>query len=89
MLVIASGDRAGVSVTIRDDGRGFDAVDVSEPRPGHLGLTTMLERAELTGGHCRISSAPGAGTTVEVWLPLDAESTQGARGGRPDADRPV
>ena len=33
----------------------------------------MVERAEVTGGHCRVTSAPGAGTTVEIWLPLDAE----------------
>jgi signal transduction histidine kinase len=34
----------------------------------------MVERAELTGGHCRINSELGEGTTVEVWLPLDAEA---------------
>jgi PAS domain S-box-containing protein len=72
--VIVAGDPAGVSVTIRDDGRGFDIAVIAEPRPGHLGLSTMVERAELTGGHCRINSSPGAGTTVEVWLPIDAEA---------------
>jgi len=72
--VVASGDRRAVSVMIHDDGRGFDAVGAAaEPEPGHLGLTTMVERAEVTGGHCRVTSAPGAGTTVEIWLPLDAE----------------
>ncbi len=72
--VVVSGDRHSVSVMIHDDGRGFDAVGAAaEPEPGHLGLTTMVERAEVTGGHCRVTSAPGAGTTVEIWLPLDAE----------------
>jgi signal transduction histidine kinase len=65
-----------VSVTVRDDGRGFDTAAVAEPQPGHLGLSTMVERATLTGGHCRISSTLGAGTTVEVWLPIDAESVR-------------
>ena len=73
MEVVVAGEPTGVSVTVRDDGRGFDAVAASEPQPGHLGLATMVERAELTGGHCRVTSAPGAGTTVEVWLPLDAD----------------
>jgi signal transduction histidine kinase len=80
--VIVAGDSVGVSVTVRDDGRGFDVAGVAEPRPGHLGLSTMVERATLTGGHCRISSTPGAGTTVEVWLPMD---TQAVRPGTPQS----
>jgi PAS domain S-box-containing protein len=72
--VIVAGDASGLSVTVRDDGRGFDPMQVSQPLPGHLGLSTMVERAELTGGHCRITTAPGAGTTIEVWLPVDDEA---------------
>jgi signal transduction histidine kinase len=30
----------------------------------------MIERAEMAGGWCRVSSKPGAGTTVEVWVPV-------------------
>jgi len=30
----------------------------------------MVERAEIHGGHVLISSAPGAGTRVEIALPL-------------------
>jgi PAS domain S-box-containing protein len=71
--VRVAGGLSGVSVTVRDDGGGFDVAAVAEPRPGHLGLSTMVERAKLAGGHCRIDSAPGAGTTVEIWLPIDAE----------------
>ena len=89
MEVLVAGDDIGVSVTIRDDGRGFDPVSASRPQPGHLGLTTMVERAELTGGHCRITTARGAGTTVEIWLPLDAEAMEGPAGERPDAEQSV
>ena len=86
--VVVAGDRRSVSVTVRDDGRGFDAVEVAaEPEPGHLGLATMVERAEVTGGHCRVTSAPGAGTTVEIWLPLDIEAVEDPAGRRPDAER--
>jgi signal transduction histidine kinase len=84
--VVVSGDRHGVSVRVHDDGRGFDAAEAANhPAPGHLGLPTMVERAEVTGGHCRVTSAPGAGTTVEIWLPLDADEADPA-GERPDAE---
>jgi signal transduction histidine kinase len=63
----------GVAVRVHDDGCGFDAGSIEGPRPGHLGLPTMIERAELAGGWCRISSKAGQGTTVESWLPVDYE----------------
>ena len=37
---------------------------------GHYGLMGMQERAELIGALLTIRSAPGAGTTIEVCLPL-------------------
>ena len=37
---------------------------------GHLGLTVMRERARGYGGDCEITSAPGAGTRVRLWIPL-------------------
>lgn len=59
---------SGTRVRIRDDGRGFDPERISL-RPGHLGLPDMRERAELAGGWLRVTSAPGAGTVVEYWIP--------------------
>jgi signal transduction histidine kinase len=41
----------------------------------------MVERAELAGGWARVISAPGQGTTVECWLPVDVAS------GDPDLTR--
>ena len=69
----------GVEVGVRDDGSGFDPSKVEEPRPGHIGLSTMIERAELVGGWCRITSAPGEGTLVECWLPADGEEIRPGR----------
>jgi len=63
----------GVRIRIRDDGDGFVPSKADAPRPGHIGLSTMVERAELVGGWCRIESAPGQGTLVECWLPADGE----------------
>ncbi|MGZ8566729.1 MAG: ATP-binding response regulator [Actinomycetota bacterium] len=62
----------GVLMRIVDDGVGFDAASVAHTSDGHLGITTMRERAALAGGECRVDSAPGRGTTVEVWLPAAA-----------------
>ena len=61
----------GAVVRVIDDGKGFTPDLHSTPEPGHLGLTTMVERAELAGGWVRVLSAPGRGTTVECWLPAD------------------
>lgn len=55
-----------VSLTIEDDGRGFE---VSGPALG-LGLVSMRERAELLGGSLRVQSTPGEGTTLAVEVPV-------------------
>jgi len=54
----------GTVVRVADDGEGFASGD---EQPG-LGLTGMRERAVLAGGRLEVSSAPGAGTTVELRL---------------------
>lgn len=56
-----------VLVRIADDGVGFD---MSIHRPGH-GLKNMQERAGAIGAILRVISAPGAGTSVELRLPVD------------------
>jgi signal transduction histidine kinase len=53
----------GVTLSIRDDGSGFDPHDVDEGRYGLLGIR---ERATLVDGETEIISAPGAGTTLIV-----------------------
>ncbi|MEV4189793.1 hypothetical protein AB0J28_51000, partial [Streptosporangium canum] len=37
-----------------------------------VGLTSMRERTAELGGICLINGGPGAGTTVEVTLPVPA-----------------
>jgi PAS domain S-box-containing protein len=61
----------GAVVRVIDDGAGFSPDLNAAPEPGHLGLTTMVERAELAGGWVRVLSKPGQGATVECWLPTD------------------
>jgi PAS domain S-box-containing protein len=78
IAVATAGD--GVTIRITDDGKGFEPSMVERPEPGHLGLSTMVERAELVGGWCRIASAPGRGATVECWLPVDTAVSVPAEG---------
>ncbi len=59
----------GVQARVADDGRGFRFDPATPPPPGHLGLVTMRERAELAGGWCRIDTDEGGPTIVEFFVP--------------------
>ncbi len=60
---------ADLAIIVEDNGRGFDA----KSSPRGLGLIVMQERAALVGGSIDIESAPGAGTTIRVRIPVNAE----------------
>ncbi len=69
----------GVSLIVEDDGQGFD-VTAGKGRPGGgVGLLGMEERAFLLGGTLTIESAPGAGTTIVVEVPLEAPGGAGGQ----------
>jgi PAS domain S-box-containing protein len=61
-------DGSRVVVEIVDNGRGLTEADVT--KAGHWGVMGMHERAVSHGGEVHITSAPGAGTTVRVVMPL-------------------
>lgn len=66
--VLAERDGERVLVMVEDDGVGFDP---EEPRSAeHLGLLGLRERAEALGGTLTLESAPGAGATVVVEVPI-------------------
>ena len=61
---------------VRDDGRGFDPARIGRRAHGvrlHLGIETLLERAELAGGKATVDSTPGKGTEVTFELPMTGE----------------
>jgi PAS domain S-box-containing protein len=68
----------GVRLVVTDDGHGFDVGVIESPEPGHIGLPTMIERAQLAGGRCEIESEPGRGTSVSTWLPFAEASSASA-----------
>ncbi len=57
-----------VLLEISDDGRGFDTAK-TQLSLGH-GLANMQTRAHNAGGDLEVTSEPGRGTTILVWLPL-------------------
>ena len=66
---------AVASLTIEDDGVGFDPSTVSRSMEGGFGLASMRERVEQVGGRIALHTAPNEGTTIVV--ELDAEDTRG------------
>ncbi len=65
----------GVQIVIQDNGRGFDLNALETPPEdggSRLGLRQMRERLAALHGRLNVQSAPGKGTEVTVWLPLDA-----------------
>jgi signal transduction histidine kinase len=56
----------GLTLTVRDDGKGF-AHNVNAGMGG-FGLTGISERAQLLGGRAGLESLPGEGTTVMIQI---------------------
>jgi signal transduction histidine kinase len=57
------------TLTIEDDGQGFNVAEVSADLGNGLG--NMRERLASVGGRCTINSAKGSGTCVAFELPLE------------------
>jgi len=59
---------AELTLTVRDNGRGFSSDRAVSSRA--FGLLGMRERARLLGGSIEVSSTPRRGTTVSLTVPL-------------------
>ncbi|RME40970.1 MAG: HAMP domain-containing protein [Caldilineae bacterium] len=64
---------ACITLTVTDDGVGFTPSPPWTTGDGGwgVGLLGMRERAELLGGRLTLDARPGAGTTVQVDIPLE------------------
>lgn len=67
-LALTASPPGCVTLTVRDRGAGFDPAAVE--RGGERGIRGMRERAVLVDARLELESAPGAGTTVRLTLPL-------------------
>ena len=62
--------------TVRDNGSGFAPAACAGPAQGHFGLEGVRNRLAKLGGTFTIESAPGAGATAVVSIPLPAARAQ-------------
>jgi signal transduction histidine kinase len=65
--VSVQGDGGFISITIHDDGKGFDT-----HRAKGLGILGMEERVRRLGGTLQIESKPGEGATLRASLPYSS-----------------
>lgn len=59
-------EASGVTLSITDDGRGFDT---THARTAGIGLRGMRSRGERHSGRFSLVTGPGEGTRVQVWMP--------------------
>ncbi|WP_369133364.1 sensor histidine kinase [Modestobacter sp. I12A-02662] len=65
-------DAAEATMTVDDDGRGFEGSRLAERRAaGHLGLQALGDLVADQGGSLTASSSPGQGTRIVARVPLD------------------
>jgi signal transduction histidine kinase len=72
VCVFLGQDADQLTVSVVDDGRGFDVAPTTRQavRDGHLGLVGMRERLNRVGGSLSVSSTVGQGTTVTCLVPI-------------------
>ncbi len=80
IVVKAQSDGLLLTISIRDNGVGFDTDAARERalKSGSMGLIGMEERAQLAGGRLQLRSRIGFGTTLSVVFPLPAPDSRSA-----------
>jgi PAS domain S-box-containing protein len=72
LLVRLNRQGAAINLAVSDNGTGFEMEEVSlkEGMSKGLGLASMRERVELSGGRFAIETGPGRGTLIKASWPL-------------------
>jgi len=61
-----------LQLSIEDNGRGFDFQQTGDTG---MGLSSMKERTQFSGGFFSIHSTPGKGTIIQASWPLELEKS--------------
>jgi signal transduction histidine kinase len=81
-----------ISLSIRDNGRGFDFTSLHASQSNDLGygLSGITERMRILGGNLTIDSKPGAGASLNFEIPISNNGTgnHSSDRGRPSTAAP-
>lgn len=72
--IVAEHEAGRLSLTVRDDGQGFDPEKIRG-----MGLVGMEERVRHLGGRFEVNSRDGGGTAISIELPLTNGQGMGQR----------
>jgi signal transduction histidine kinase len=62
-----------MTLSVTDNGIGFDVKSETHEKPGHFGCMGIRERSRKLGADVGWTSQPGQGTTLQVTLPLPTQ----------------
>jgi signal transduction histidine kinase len=62
-----------ISITVADDGKGFNPAEIKSAEAGGFGLFSIRQRLAHIGGKLTIESGEGKGTRVTLIAPLSPE----------------
>ena len=73
IMVSVRHSKSMLSITIDDDGKGFDpsGIDLENREGGGMGMTFMHERMNYINGRLFVNSEPGKGTRIVLNIPID------------------
>ncbi|WP_263383810.1 sensor histidine kinase [Granulicella arctica] len=72
IFILLKYDLDALSLSIHDNGRGFQDSEPNPSRSGHFGIPVMEERARKLGGTFRLQTSAEAGTEVTVKVSFSA-----------------
>lgn len=68
-----SKDSKFISLSIKDDGVGFNPQEIRIDQESGFGIMNMKERSELLKGNLRIKSKPGEGALLQILIPIEGQ----------------
>lgn len=83
VTIATAEDRGAWTVTVRDDGVGFDPAALPADGRSHVGISNTRERiAVLCGGTLTLESAPGQGAVATLTIPKEGQADESTLRGR-------